>query len=146
MKPYKIISFALVASLVSLNTADAGFSSKVDYSKELKNIYTDEQNELYNARKVKHTHINWDDELRLSEEQKVIVKNIIQSSRNDINEQLKIIKEAHEKIDEIHQQNDNKIRAILTPQQQSKFDKVKKKIQKRNNSEKQKNRPSRKRM
>lgn len=146
MKSYKIISLTLLLGIVSLNAFAAGLSNKVDYSKELKNIYTEEQQEFYKAKKVKHTRINWDDELRLSEEQKVIVKNIMQSSHNEIDEQVKIIENAHKKINEIHQQDDDKIRAILTPQQQSKFDKIKQKMQKKNGFEEFKNRPSRKKM
>lgn len=146
MKTYKIISFTLVAAIVSLNAFAAGFSTKVDSSKELKNIYAEEQQELYKARKVKHTRINWDDELRLSEEQKVIIKNIMRSSHNDIDEQVKIIEGAHKKINEIHQRDDEKIRAILTPQQQSKFDRIKQKMQKRNRSGNSKDRTSRKKM
>lgn len=145
MRFYKIVALSMVV-LWGCNAYAAGLSTKVDHSKILQDMHDKENKELRKLKRNRHERINWDEELNLNDAQKKIVEDIIKNSREKIDEQMDIIKDAHKKIEEIHQEDDNKIRQILNPQQQIKFDKVKRKIQRSRGEKNPDDKPSRKKM
>ena len=124
MKKYGI--FLLIITLLSETGAvmAAGLSTKVDYSKEIQNMQDKENKDIRHLRKAYHERINWDDELKLTEQQKIYFKQIMTDSRKKIDEQIKAIKEAHKAIDEIYEEDNAKLRKVLTPQQQVRFDRA----------------------
>ena len=124
MKILKFFLFAVIFTLSCSNIQAAGRSVKADNSKELREMLEKESNSLRVLNKMQHERINWDDELKLSEQQKVVLIKMMQESHRQVDEQIRVIKGAHAEIDKIYRGDNDKIRKILTPQQQLKFDRA----------------------
>ena len=124
MKKYGI--FLLMITMLSGSGAvmAAGLSTKVDYSKQLQAMQDKENTDLRRLQKRYHERINWDNELKLSEQQKIYLKQIMTESRKKIDEQIKAINEAHNAIEKIYEEDNAKVRKVLPPQQQLKFDRA----------------------
>lgn len=124
MKKYGLWVIAILLLFGIADAYAAGLSTKIDHSKGLQTMQDNEYKNLQHLRTRYHERINWDNELKLDDTQKIYLKNIMTDSRSKIDEQVKIIKEAHKAIDKIYEEDNEKLRKVLTPQQQIKFDKV----------------------
>lgn len=146
MKKYGI--FLLMITMLSGSGAvmAAGLSTKVDYSKQLQAMQDKENKDLRRLQKRYHERINWDNELKLSELQKIYLKQIMTESRKKIDEQIKAINEAHNAIEKIYEEDNAKVRKVLTPQQQLKFDRAMYRWKKAHDEKYEGEKPSTKRM
>lgn len=146
MKKYGI--FLLMITMLSGSGAvmAAGLSTKVDYSKQLQAMQDKENKDLRRLQKRYHERINWDNELKLSEQQKIYLKQIMTESRKKIDEQIKAINEAHNAIEKIYEEDNAKVRKVLTPQQQLKFDRAMYRWKKAHDEKYEGEKPSTKRM
>lgn len=124
MKIFKIYLLTAAVLLLSGEVLAAGLSTKIDHSKEILEMHDRESRDLRRLNNKNHERINWDNELKLNETQKIYFKKIMQESREQVDEQAKIIKNAHAEIDKIYEENNAKMRRVLNPQQQIKFDKI----------------------
>lgn len=145
MRMYKIFIF-LVPLLLCQTAIGAGLSTKVDYGEKLQNTIDSEHTEVKKLQKRKPKRLNFDDELNFSDQQKKVVREILSNSRKKIDEQIKIINTAYDEIENIHRQDEEKIRQILNPQQKIKFDKLQYKKQKSSKEKSSAEKPSRKRI
>lgn len=75
---------------------------------------------------IKHQKVDWAKKLKMSEEQKVELQKIYAESKPQTQELMQQIEAAHQKLKELHNEEDKKIRKILNEKQQAKFDKYKK--------------------
>lgn len=146
MKISKVLLFAALLAILGNSATAAGLSTKVDHGRELQNTIEDEDRNLRFLNKKHHERINWDDELKLSEPQKIYFKEVLQDSRKRIDEQIKIIKDAHKEIEKIYDDDNAKMRKVLTPQQQIKFDRAMLRWQKAHGKKTDGEKPSLKRM
>lgn len=146
MKAYKFFLSAAVLVLWCGTAAGAGLSTKTNYSKTLQNMHADESADLRKVKSISHGRVNWDERLNLDDAQKLYLKKILEESKKQVDSQMEIIRHAHDKIDEIHRSDDEKIRAILNPKQKVKFDRIKYEMQKSSGGKPQGKKPSRKRM
>ncbi|MBR1601412.1 MAG: hypothetical protein IJ677_07520 [Alphaproteobacteria bacterium] len=146
MKIRKFILILLPAMLICSVSFAAGLSTKIDYSREIQNIQNKQSKDLRKLKKQNVERTNWDKELRLNDNQKILLQKILKEESAKIDEQMKIIKSAYSEIENIHRQNDEKIRTILTPQQKNKFDTIKYKEKKAKGIKPKEDKPSRKRM
>lgn len=144
MKIYKIFLFILPL-LIWESAFGAGLSTKTDYGKGLQNTVSSENMEIKKLQKRKPRRLSLDEELNFTEQQKQIVDQIMNKSRKKIDEQIKIIDEAYDEIENIHNQDIEQIREILNPQQQIKLDKMRYKKMKGEDKKFEK-KPSRKRL
>ncbi len=92
--------------------------------------------------------VNWSEELKLSKEQKIKVAEIYEQSHQKIKSLMEQINVLHREIANVHNEDNDKIRALLDEKQQVKFDKIKIRMNKNNPeaNEKGGKKPSRKRM
>ena len=146
MKISKSILFVLPALCISTAVWAAGISTKVDHGKEIRQMQENEYKDLRRLNKYNHERINWESEMRLSEQQKVYMRNILRDSRAKIDEQREIIAKAHAEIDKIYAEDNEKIRKILTSEQQIKFDKIMRKQQQAHGEKPTGKKPSSKKM
>lgn len=146
MKIRKLFLFLLPMVLLNSATFAAGLSTKVDHSKEIQKIYETQSKEFRRLKKHNYERINWDEKLRLNDGQKIHLKKIMKEEKTKVDEQMKIIRSAYSEIEKIQKQDDEKIRNILTPQQQTKFDTIKYKEKKSQGIKPKEDKPSRKRM
>lgn len=146
MKVSKIILLILPVLCISGTTLAAGISTKVDYGKEIRQMQENEYKDLRRLNKYNHERINWENEMKLSEQQKVYVRNILRDSRAKIDAQRAIIAKAHAEIDKIYAEDNEKIRKALTPEQQIKFDKIMRKQKKAHGEKPTDKKPSSKKM
>ena len=146
MKKYGI--FLLMITMLSGSGAvmAAGLSTKVDYSKQLQAMQERENKDLHKLQKRYHERINWDNELKLSEQQKIYLRQVMKESRKKVDEQIKAINEAHDAIDKIYEEDNAKLRKVLTPQQQLKFDRAMYRWKKAHDEKFEGEKPSTKRM
>lgn len=145
----KMLKFYLPIAMILLlsgGTMAAGLSTKVDHSKEIMELRDKESKDVRRFNNKHHERINWDDELKLNESQKIYFKKIMQESSEQIGAQMEIIKNAHAAIDKIHDEDNAKMRRVLNPQQQTKFDKILYRWKKTNGQKPDGERPSLKRM
>ncbi|MBQ8481570.1 MAG: hypothetical protein IJ532_03465 [Alphaproteobacteria bacterium] len=146
MKIYKFFLFLLPLTLISSASFAAGLSTKVDHSKEIQSTLDIQSKSLRKLRRLRSERTNWDKELRLNDQQKIYLKKIFREENAKVDEQIKAIKSAYAEIEKIHRQDDEKIKSLLTPQQQAKFDTIKYKEQKSKGIKPKGDKPSRKRM
>ena len=146
MRISKSIMFVLPVLCVSGAALAAGISTKVDYGKEIRQMQENEYKDLRRLNKNNHERINWENEMKLSEPQKIYMRNILRDSRAKIEEQKAIITKAHAEIDKIYADDDAKMRKALTPEQQIKFDKIMYKWKKSHGEEPTDKKPSSKKM
>lgn len=146
MKIYKFFLFLLPIALMSSASFAAGLSTKVDHSKEIQNTLDTQSKALHKLRRQRIERINWDKELRLNDQQKIYLRRIFKEENARVDEQIKIIKSAYKEIEKIHSQDDEKIRSILNPQQQTKLDTIKYKEKRAKGIKPKGDKPSRKRM
>lgn len=90
--------------------------------------------------------IDWVDKLDLSKAQEAQVQEIYKSSQPEVDNLILQMHQLHQKVAEIYKEDDLKIRKILDEQQQIKFDKEQRKMQKRRGDRTTMPKPSRKRM
>lgn len=146
MKIRKLFLFLLPMMLINSATFAAGLSNKVNHSKEIQKIYETQSKEFSRLIKYRYERINWNEKLHLNDGQKIHLKKIMNEERAKVAEQIKIIRSAYSEIEKIQKQDDEKIRNILTPQQQTKFDTIKYKEKKSQGIKPKEDKPSRKRI
>lgn len=146
MNIFKIFLCITVLSTFGTDTMAAGLSAKIDHGRELQNMIESEAENLDKLNKKHHERINWNNELKLNDIQKIYYKKILQESRKQTDEQVKTINNAHKEIDKIYKDENIKIRQILTPQQQIKFDRALYRWKKAHGAKDPGNKPSLKRM
>ena len=98
---------------------------KIHNGDEISLIQESERNELNKIKRQRHVRVDWNRELKLNDEQEYMVKVIYQESHEKIKELLAEMKALHQKIEDIYNEDDEKIYNILNDKQKIQYEKIK---------------------
>lgn len=145
----KLVKICIMIGCLLFACMDFVFAANdhnVSADEQMRRLLQQERKTLAESFKYHHPVTNWNEKIKLNDEQKAKLLFIYQGRQDKINAVARQINELKQQLDEEFREDDKRIRRELNPQQQVLFDKEKRRQARIDGNDYDGEKPSRKRM